>query len=240
MFFNEFDALDIRLNELWNTVDYFILVESPHTHKGNPKRLYFNEQKARYAPFMSKIRHIIIDLPEFTGNPWILENAHRRGIMKGLDDISARDYLIITDADEIPSAEAIKQATGDVVLLSMYFFYYKFNYRNQYPWDIVKMVRWEAMLEDINYYRQHVPVDQIIRNAGWHFSKCYDVENMKMLFKELADGLDSIVERLPELSQKGITDWCGHQNKFDKVPIDETFPDYLIKNQSKFKDLIEP
>jgi beta-1,4-mannosyl-glycoprotein beta-1,4-N-acetylglucosaminyltransferase len=42
-FYNEFKILDLRLAELKDVVDHFILVEATKTHSGENKRLYFDE-----------------------------------------------------------------------------------------------------------------------------------------------------------------------------------------------------
>ena len=41
IFFNEFDLLEIRLTELYDHVDYFVMAEANTTHTGNPKPFYF-------------------------------------------------------------------------------------------------------------------------------------------------------------------------------------------------------
>jgi hypothetical protein len=44
-FYNELDLLNYRLNILNNVVDYFIIVESTHTHVGKEKNLIYEENK---------------------------------------------------------------------------------------------------------------------------------------------------------------------------------------------------
>jgi beta-1,4-mannosyl-glycoprotein beta-1,4-N-acetylglucosaminyltransferase len=66
LFMNEFDLLEIRLNELDSIVDYFILSESPTTHSGLSKPLYYQDHKneERFKKFEHKIIHqIITDTP---------------------------------------------------------------------------------------------------------------------------------------------------------------------------------
>jgi len=241
MFFDEFDMLDIRLNELWDTVDKFILVECPTTHRGKEKKLFFDERKHDYGEYSEKLIHIIHDLPN-DKDAWVNENEHRRGIMRAINMMWGNDYLIITDADEIPRAEAIKSFNGNIGALQMDFFYYKYNLKNKSTWDVAKMVRLGAMTEDINYYRQNVPGSELIPNAGWHFSKVYSLENMKYMFKNcLADDLyhDSIVDNLEEWSKEGVTQWCGHRNEFFQCEIDSSYPKWFVENIERFKDYIK-
>lgn len=59
-FFNELDLLEIRLETLWDVVDYFVISESTKTHSGKDKPLYYNENKKRYEKYQAKIIHQII------------------------------------------------------------------------------------------------------------------------------------------------------------------------------------
>ena len=68
LFYDEFKMLDFRLAELNDHVDYFVLVESTTTYLNEPKRLYFEENKARYAKYLHKIHHVVLD-PIFKHNP---------------------------------------------------------------------------------------------------------------------------------------------------------------------------
>ena len=45
MYFDEEVVLDIRLNTLDKYVDYFVIVESNFTHKGDKRALEFNHKK---------------------------------------------------------------------------------------------------------------------------------------------------------------------------------------------------
>jgi len=59
-FFNELDLLEIRLNTLKDSVDYFVIVESNVTHSGQFKPLYYKENKKRFRPFEDKIIHYVV------------------------------------------------------------------------------------------------------------------------------------------------------------------------------------
>ena len=123
-FFNELDLLEIRLNILNEVVDKFVLVEATRTHRGNPKPLYFKENKKRFAPFLDKIIHIVVDsyepvekyIASKDSDPklhsWAYENFQRHAIIHGLDDLKDEDSLIISDLDEIPTAEAVRRAAN--------------------------------------------------------------------------------------------------------------------------------
>ena len=61
IFFNEIDLLEIRLNELNNVVDKFVIIEANKTFQNHHKPYYFEENKERFSQFSSKIIHIKLD-----------------------------------------------------------------------------------------------------------------------------------------------------------------------------------
>lgn len=115
-FFNELDILEIRLNELNDVVDRFVLVESTKTFQNKTKPLYFNQNKERFKDFKEKINHVIIDqFPKFSWSkfrfykPWDYSNYQKNQIKRGLTDCKPEDIIIVSDLDEIPKPEKIDQ-----------------------------------------------------------------------------------------------------------------------------------
>ena len=56
--------MKIRLDELYNIVDKFILIEATVTHSGNPKPLYYSENKEDFSKYNDKIIHMVTDFTE--------------------------------------------------------------------------------------------------------------------------------------------------------------------------------
>ena len=146
-FFNELDLLEIRLNILNDVVDRFVLVEATRTFRGKEKPLYFAKNKERFAPFLDKIVHVVVDdyapVEKYIASPtsdpklwsWAYENFQRQSIVRGLGDLKDDDTLIVSDLDEIPSPEAVKKAArlskdGEVRLLQLDHRSYYLNFRN--------------------------------------------------------------------------------------------------------------
>ena len=68
-FFNELDLLEIRLNTLYDIVDYFVIIESNLTHSGEVKPFYYEDNKSRFEKFSDKIIHYkVLDTPEQFNN----------------------------------------------------------------------------------------------------------------------------------------------------------------------------
>lgn len=112
-FFNEIDLLKIRLEELKNIVDKFVLVESAKSYSGREKPLYFQEYKHEFEEYKGKIIYYLVDdMPAIRdGNRWVLESHQRASIFKGLAQCNCdnKDIILISDADEIPKAKKLHE-----------------------------------------------------------------------------------------------------------------------------------
>ena len=99
--------VDLRLNILDKYVDYFVIVEGNKTWQNNYKKLKFDIKK--FEAFKEKIIYIPVENMPGGENPWVRENFQRNCITRGLRDTNAEDLIIISDADEIPDLNNIKE-----------------------------------------------------------------------------------------------------------------------------------
>ncbi|MEM8743584.1 MAG: hypothetical protein AAGF14_03000 [Pseudomonadota bacterium] len=134
VFYNELDILEIRLNTLAPLVDYFVLVESPRTFTGQPKPLFYEENKARFAAFADKIIHVVDDdMPEVAESTFVREAHQRSAIGRGLTQARGDDLVIVSDADEIPKPDALKDAietaAGRITYFEGVYYHFKLNWR---------------------------------------------------------------------------------------------------------------
>lgn len=137
-FFNELDILEIRMNILYEYVDYFVIVESSITHSGEEKPFYYEENKERYKKFSDKIIYFkVYDTPgNFTNLPDTDDNILRQiyhyinvqdkrfnrstqpdygrdffqkeCIRRPLVNCIDDDIVLFSDLDEIPNPEILK------------------------------------------------------------------------------------------------------------------------------------
>ncbi|NBP59476.1 glycosyltransferase, partial [bacterium] len=80
-FFNEFEILEIRLAELYDIVDKFIIIEASKTHSGRDKPLYLRENIAKFAKYQDKIVIHTVDFPANLQDAWSRERSQRDAIM---------------------------------------------------------------------------------------------------------------------------------------------------------------
>jgi len=142
MYFDEEVVLDLRLNTLNDFVDYFVIVESVFTHKGEKRELKFNHKK--FEKFRKKIIYLVYDKDpeglmkikdqendhgEYIMNALLRENGQRNFILEGLNSADDEDFILISDVDEIPNLNDIhfNNYKEKIIQFRQEMFYYKFN-----------------------------------------------------------------------------------------------------------------
>jgi hypothetical protein len=87
-FLNENDLYEIRLNQHWDFVDKFIVIEVGETHTGLHKDLKFDHE--RFKPYASKLHYVTFDnfQDEINKYPELLDSTATadRGLMQASDD----------------------------------------------------------------------------------------------------------------------------------------------------------
>ncbi|TAG57582.1 MAG: hypothetical protein EAZ27_02560 [Cytophagales bacterium] len=249
-FFNELDLLEIRLNELANVADFFVLVEANFTHQGNPKSYYFEENKSRYSSFLDKIIHIKVDdIPENdilnTDKNWNLEHFQRNAIERGLTLAHENDIIIISDIDEIPKKEIIKNITFNekpIIILLMNFYYYfvdlqakysfswkyyflgKFLNITKYRYKHINNTFWQA---SVILKKKDLISPQHCRDLlkKYHFDVNY-IKNSGWHFSYLG-GIDKIITKLESFAHAEF-----NENKFKS----KDFINTILKNKKVIHD----
>jgi beta-1,4-mannosyl-glycoprotein beta-1,4-N-acetylglucosaminyltransferase len=112
IFFNELELLELRLHELAGVVDWFVLVEASRTFTNQPKPLFFLNNRENFRAFHNKIIHVIVEDSPPLGDPWKVEHFQRNCIARGLRQGEPEDWILVSDVDEIPRAETVKQLTA--------------------------------------------------------------------------------------------------------------------------------
>jgi beta-1,4-mannosyl-glycoprotein beta-1,4-N-acetylglucosaminyltransferase len=138
MFNNEFPMLDFRLKLLDQVVDHFVLIESTRTHAGQPKRAWFAENAERYAPYRSKIRHVLVDdMPVHASSTWVRERFQRAAVWRGLSGVSPGDLVMVGDLDEVPDPAVVRELARTLrrpTRLAMRHFVFAANFEVPVTW----------------------------------------------------------------------------------------------------------
>lgn len=246
-FFNELELLKIRCEILKELNPIHVLVESPTTHTGDPKPLYFQKKKLEFADFT--FRHVITTLPN-DGNTWHNENYQREHIMDGLSCYANdEDLIIVSDLDEIPRPETIRQFDAEkmvVAALKMDKFSYYLNCLElAQGWESAKITTWKCLKEQFNSSPQKLReggFKTIMLDAGWHWSWLGGVDKIMEKFQSFAHQESNNAqfadpEKISRKLQTGHSLWTDRENDLWKfIPIDDTFPKYIQDNQQQLTE----
>jgi len=212
-FYNELDLLNYRLHILNDVVDYFVLVESTHTHVGKEKKLYFNENKNIFENFQDKMIHVVVtdmlykypNINYDNEEQWENEKYQRNCIELGIQELSLADddIIIISDLDEIPNPHILKRIKNNEIpitinALNMDQYYYNLNSKTtETKWNSSKILLYKYFNEfkmknfscnmiRVNHSICINPNEYIIKNGGWHLSYFGDARFIKNKLENVA------------------------------------------------------
>ena len=267
-YFNDDLITELRLNILNKYVDKFVIVEATTDHSGKKKNLNFNikrfeqfEKKIRYII----VEDLPKNTKPFYYNKriWhenmVREEYQRNQIMRGLYDAKDEDLIIISDNDEIPNLKNLNKVNfRRYAVFNQKFYKYKINLlsENQTPYQGSRIIRKKYLKNNvtpqwlryqytkrIKFWQVHryITNPTIIENGGWHFSFVISPEKISYKMKAYGHG---------ELNTEKFTNVSYIREKIEsrkdfisnmplkKVDLDETFPEYIIKNKKKFEEFL--
>ncbi|HMV37017.1 MAG TPA: hypothetical protein PKD60_14045 [Turneriella sp.] len=275
-FFNELELLEIRLNELDPVVDVFILAEARHTFQKKPKELVFEKNKDRFAKFLPKIRHVIVDeLPGFfykwrRPDAWVVSDFQKGQVVRGLDDAQGGDTVIFSDVDEIPKASAVLSATGKAGITVFEQRLYAYYLNNicvdydthgqicvaQYNRDGLGWWRGSVMMDFDNFRKMNKSIKKmrllhdrpepevtVMKDSGWHFTSIGDVEKIALKLEsyehsEANTDENKNPESMRQRIREGKSIFMDNKSLHKIVPLDATFPQYLVDNRDRFQHIL--
>ena len=250
MYFDEEIVLDLRLNTLNEHVDYFVIVESSFTHKGEKRKLMFNHEK--FSKFKNKIIYLTYDEEpkniekvldndseseksrKYIFNAAYRENGQRNFISHGLSNATDNDLILVSDVDEIPNLESceLDKIQEKIILFKQDMFYYKFNLSlPNFKWPGTKGVRKKNLLSP-----------QWLRNVK---DKKYPFYRLDTFFSKKKYTNLKIIEdggwhfsniKSPKMIEHKLKSYLHHR-EFDLVSLTENEIENLVKKKQAIYDL---
>jgi hypothetical protein len=241
--------LEMRLSEMGDWVDYFVVVEAGITFTRLPKPLYFNASKEAFARYRDKIVHLVVeDFPDFLTAPWAVEFWQRDCALRALSGMVARDDVVfLSDVDEIVRKDAVRAFTSEMAGLTMDTFFLFLNRRKvnacgrQSPTGAICRA---SMLErrgmsDIRYALARAPGAPRIHDAGWHFTSVATPVELAVKMKSYSH---------LELSERGSHDAAYFEKKrrrartkasanWEQCPLSD-LPQYVSDNEDRLRELL--
>lgn len=275
-FFNELDILELRLNILNDSVDYFVIVESSVKHSGEIKPFYFEENKERYSKFLDKIIHFkVYDTPErfdnlesgsdetlnqiynFANNqPHFRFCKHNQPdygrdffqkecVRRPLVNCKDEDVIIISDLDEIPNPDILTNIKSldfnNIYRFNQNMYCYYLNVLKEHNWFGSRILSYQKLKNlSVNEIRGDNSLSLAINNGGWHFSFMGGEEMVKNKIKSYSArdlGSDRVFNSIKSNMENNIDPFF--RGNLQKVEIDNSYPEYLLKNLDKYKHLIK-
>lgn len=242
-YFNEAEILDIRVHELASINPIHVLVESNYTFTGKEKPLNYAEGSHKYDNVIA----FCAEVPN-NGDAWANEHAQRNYIKEALATLNPNDddIIIISDVDEIPSAEAVARYSPDTgqafFTMNHYGGYLNLIYgRNSWPY--CKITTWKLLKGTTpNSVRLDGKDTAVIHNGGWHFGWMGGIDRAVTKFKSFSHQEPEIqqysdYEKLKSRLENGQSIFG---DEFIEIcDIDESYPLYVRENQDKFQNLIK-
>lgn len=170
LYAGERDLLELRLEELKETADMFMVVEGSLTFTGHSR-----EVKHDWCLKHSNIIHqVVTDFPEASErNPWKREAWQRNSILRGLKTFPDDTIVMVSDVDEIPDPEVSlifdNIQPGEIYCLGMD--WYQFNLNNKVK-DVWRGTRICTLGTLRKIYPQGVrnQYTHMLPGMGWHLS----------------------------------------------------------------------
>jgi beta-1,4-mannosyl-glycoprotein beta-1,4-N-acetylglucosaminyltransferase len=250
MYFDEEIVLDLRLNTLDRYVDYFVIVESTFTHRGDKRNLKFNHKK--FEKFKDKIIYLTFDKEpdgievvhendnegeksrKYILNAAKRENGQRNHIVNGLQKASPKDLVLISDVDEIPNLEEIKfeNLKEKILMFQQDMFYYKFDLKlPNMVWSGTKGCRKKDLLGP-----------QWLRNIK---DKKYSLFRIDIIFSKIKYNSIKFIKnggwhfsniKSPKEIEHKLKSYLHHR-EFDEEPLTLDQIENIIKNKQAIYDL---
>ena len=247
----EIDALKIRLHELANIVDRFIVVESDTTFSGLHKTLSFDPFDPRVAPFAARIRYVVVkDMPQGE-NSWQREAWQRNAILRGIPDATDDDLVLISNVDEIPRAATVQEIVRDTenrifgLQLSLYSFFVDYrNIAGPEPAATCTVAARRAEFERIAPHDLRHGVRDgrvsatILPGAGWHFTRLMGASGARRKLAAKGIGLPRAIEIYEIVRRR--KDPFGRPGFQWEIADPEELPPWLQSNQRAMSHLFCP
>ena len=260
-YFDEDMLLDFRLNVLNDYVSKFVIVEAKEDHQGKKKPLNFDLKN--FSKFKDKIIYLVQEkliedpntkLPKNWSKNHLKDQSQRNYIFNGLKNFEDNDWIIISDLDEIPNPDVIKDFNPKFKysVFEQKFFYYKFNlmFLNQNWYGsricVKKFLKSPQWLRNQKIKKKFMGMFdrgiKIIKNGGWHFSYLKSPAQIRKKIESFAHSEYNKDEykNLKNIENciKNRTDLYDRNSNLEKISITNELPTYLLENQEKYSNWI--
>jgi beta-1,4-mannosyl-glycoprotein beta-1,4-N-acetylglucosaminyltransferase len=252
-FFNEYELLKIRFEELYDVVDKFVIIESNHSFRGLSKPFNFENHIHLYEQYLSKVEYI-----KLSGQYFEDINKNKLVDSKAVTNITSNDIIIFGDIDEIPKKEFVSKLPDylnsyETVSFNTPMYMYRLNGQvfnaDDSPFNWIGSIAFKkSFLENKTLVgiRDHIrgqqgPSRLHLQNSGWHFTSVGTTEQLKDKFTNWTHW-----SQMPVPTTEYV-ELCVYTGKHFIPDFDfkvkylglENLPDCVINNKSEFEHIIK-
>jgi beta-1,4-mannosyl-glycoprotein beta-1,4-N-acetylglucosaminyltransferase len=238
---DELHILDLRVKILEDIVDKFYVVQATKTFSGLKKKCLSSEDYSH-----PKVEFVTIDFPDGL-DTWSKE-YYQRNYKVDLSSYSPDDLVLLSDLDEVPNPEVLKQLSENFDINTIYGFsqimhqYFLNNQNTSELWAGTRALSVEKYSSELTPQQVRMSAASILlKDGGWHWSFLGDEESLRNKIISYSHQehnnnytLDSIIYRLnnnEDIFERGFV--------LKAVEIDETYPKYVRENQDKLEKYIK-
>jgi beta-1,4-mannosyl-glycoprotein beta-1,4-N-acetylglucosaminyltransferase len=157
------------------------------------------------------------------------------------------DIILTSDADEIINPLVLKDISwfdpNNHYVCLQRAFYYKLNYLYQENWMGTRLCTFKTLSKySVDLLRNMHREAYRIEDAGWHWSFFGDADNLRLKiasYEHTENNIESNTSNAEERIES-VIDPFGRPIEIKTVPIDETYPEYILNNQEKYTQYIKP
>jgi beta-1,4-mannosyl-glycoprotein beta-1,4-N-acetylglucosaminyltransferase len=263
----ELDWLEIRLNELKEQVDYFVILESASTFTGLTKPLYLKENWERFSDFHDQIIYRELnDTGFYSTITWDHEDLQRNAMfdqvfpnLSGEQQAILGDVIIVSDIDELPRPATLQvlrncQYPRRLTLRSR-FHYYSLQWLHRgeewaHPQATIyegdKTIRPANLRNGEGGNIIQMKLDKAdLWNAAWHCTFCFAT-------------LEEMINKMSSFSHTGLNqpefrDFAGivarvrngldlfdrKDQYYDRVEVSGDIPEYMKAHKERFSYILD-
>jgi beta-1,4-mannosyl-glycoprotein beta-1,4-N-acetylglucosaminyltransferase len=227
IFSNELDLLELRLEEQYDHVDYFVIAEANLDFQGNNKLFILEENWERYSKYHDKIVYVKVDDMPIKSDDKGRERHLRNSLSRGVQSADDNDVIFISSCCEL-----IRPSTFDLV---------RNDSSERYLW----VCRQPIFRSKLNNW-QHEPLGYDIGTMAAIKGKIPSPQEIRDLRSWFTANIPEQFQDFKKMSIQHAgwnfsnldKDLTQSQESFLPVVIDEYFPKTLVENQEKWHHLI--
>jgi beta-1,4-mannosyl-glycoprotein beta-1,4-N-acetylglucosaminyltransferase len=190
--------------------------------------------------FIRDTKLFIPDIHPHYGRDFFQKESVRRGLVSCSDD----DIIILSDCDEIPNPEVLLKVdkfidTEPFFTLQQTTYYYHLNLLKEHNWRGSRISRYKN-IKHYSFNELRAQRNCEVSKGGWHFSFMGGREQVKNKIKAYSHqelNNPDILNKIDYNVENNIDPFS--RSNLELVPIDESYPKYLLDNIEKYKHMIK-